>query len=447
MNTELIAYDQIVKVIGRHFDFMYYIDLETDEFCEVIPARNQTTGIPSQGNDFFSFVRENAPKVIHPDDLEEILRIHDKETLMELLSHSGSYSNICRLLVNGKIIHVRHLNILCEDKKHAIFCMEDIEKEYQEKEEQKKNLVSAQHFARRDGLTGVKNKNAFSEETQEIDKKIKAGAHGCRFGVVICDINDLKLINDTRGHSVGDESIQRTSNMICGIFKHSPVFRIGGDEFAVLLHGSDYVNRDSLMEQLHEENLQNKRSRSAPEIARGMTVFDPDTDHCFGDVFDRADHLMYENKNTLKAEKLVTCFREMDQIDRPIPPERKRLLDGMFDALLTVSGGGYVFVNDMRYDFSKWALSLVDDFGIESEYMYHADEIWTDYIHPDDLTVYRDAVDAVLRGDAELRSIYYRARKADGTYVMITTRGFVLNDSEGNPEYFGGIMLPQNENL
>lgn len=75
--------------------------------------------------------------------------------------------------------------------------------------------------------------------------------------------------------------------------------------------------------------------------------------------------------------------------------------------------------------------------------MYHADKIWLEHIHPDGVEVYKAAVDAVLCGNAELRSIYYRARKADGTYTVITTKGFVLSDKDGNPEYFGGIMLPQ----
>jgi hypothetical protein len=96
----------------------------------------------------------------------------------------------------------------------------------------------------------------------------------------------------------------------------------------------------------------------------------------------------------------------------------------------------------MKYDYSRWALSLVDDFGLESEYMYHAGDIWLNYIHPDDVNVYKDAVNAVLSGNAELRLIYYRARKADGSYALLTTRGFVLKDKEGKPEYFGGIMIP-----
>ena len=106
-------------------------------------------------------------------------------------------------------------------------------------------------------------------------------------------------------------------------------------------------------------------------------------------------------------------------------------------------GEGYVYINDMKYDFSRWSLSLIDDFGMESEYMYHADQIWQDYVHPDDIPAYREAVDAVLCGNAEVHQVFYRARRADGNYVLLTTRGFVLSDADGEPEYFGGIIIQQ----
>ena len=97
----------------------------------------------------------------------------------------------------------------------------------------------------------------------------------------------------------------------------------------------------------------------------------------------------------------------------------------------------------MRYDFSRWSLSLVNDFGMKSEYMYHADSVWQEYIHPEDVEAYRKAVDAVICSDSDVQSLYYRACKADGTYVLLSTRGFVLNDSKGKPDYFGGIIIPQ----
>ena len=83
------------------------------------------------------------------------------------------------------------------------------------------------------------------------------------------------------------------------------------------------------------------------------------------------------------------------------------------------------------------------DFGLDSEYMYNVEQIWGKYIHPDDLGRYQEAIDAVLKGDSVLYSISYRARKADGTYVILKPRGFILNDDDGNPEYFGGIIIPQ----
>lgn len=52
-------------------------------------------------------------------------------------------------------------------------------------------------------------------------------------------------------------------------------------------------------------------------------------------------------------------------------------------------------------------------------------------------------VDIVLSGNAEVIPIHYRAKKADGTYVVCSTRGFVLSDKNGNPEYFGGIIIPE----
>ncbi|MCR4786466.1 MAG: diguanylate cyclase [Lachnospiraceae bacterium] len=387
--------------------------------------------------------RKNAGKVVHPDDLDLILRIHEKDEILRILSKDPIYSVGVRLVIGGKVIHVHHIHIICADRKHFLFCMENVDDEFRKTEEQKENLRYAELMARLDELTGVRNHKAFTEETQVMDLKIKSDAEPPRFGVVMCDVNDLKLINDTRGHSFGDEAIQHTSHMICEIYKHSPVFRIGGDEFAVILTGSDYEKRESLLEKIKEESLANKRSRSGPTVACGMAVFDPGSDNEFSDVFERADNLMYKNKKELKTDFAVEGYQKMEGIEEPIPDDRKRLLDRLFGALLTVSGGGYVYLNDMRYDYSRWALSLIDDFGLRSEYMYHADNIWLDYIHPDDIDVYKEAVEAVLRGDAELRPIYYRAKKSNGKYVLLRTRGFVLNDLEGKPEYFGGIILPQ----
>ena len=298
-------------------------------------------------------------------------------------------------------------------------------------------------MARFDELTGVRNKNAFKEFSESIELKLKENNKDYHFGIVMCDMNDLKIMNDTRGHNFGDEAIQRTSRMICEIFAHSPVFRIGGDEFVIILTDIDYDNRESLIENLKEESFLNKRSRSGPVVACGMAVYEADKNDDFAKVFERADKAMYENKKEVKSLKLKQDFKDIDLIEKEITPERKRSLDSLFGALCTVSGDGYVYLNDMRYDFSRWSLPLVDDFGMKSEYMYHADKLWQEKLHPEDLKAYRDAIDSVLCGTTDMiKPLTYRAQRADGTYALLTTRGFILSDSQGKADYFGGIIIP-----
>ena len=444
MTFDKNAFNLIATSLSKHYDSIYFVDLESGEFEEFVHSEKlEKLNIPTKGGDFFKTASANAARCVHPDDLELVLCLHNQETVKEFLSKTSYYSIICRTIIDGKIYHFRHVFMKCEDNRHILCAMENIEAEFQAKEEQERSLRTAEQMARRDELTGIKNKNAFTEFTERLDSEIKIGTKQLQFAVLVCDLNDLKKINDTRGHSFGDEAIQRTSRMICDIFKHSPVFRIGGDEFAALLTDKDFERRSQLLKELKNESFENLRSRTGPIVACGLGVYNPKTDKSFETVFKRADTEMYENKKEVKSKNIVDSFRKMEEIQKTIPPERKHLLDGFFGAMATIAGGAYLYLNDMRYDFSRWSLPLINDFDMESEYMYHADQIWENYVHPDDIKAYKDAVDAVLNGNAEVKSIYYRARKPDGSYVALTTRGFVLCDSDGKPEYFGGIIIPQ----
>ncbi len=437
------VYNQIALSLARRYDCVYYVDIDTGNYMQYLDVMDvKNSDVPRYGEHFFEDAVKNADKFIHPDDLDLIMDFFDSKKLRKNLADTGSYSFAFRAVLDGSIVHMRHIATLSEDGNHAICCLENVEEEFRKREEQKKNLKSAEMMARSDALTGVKNRTAFSEAIETINQDTEAGAVD-HYGVVMCDINDLKKINDTTGHAFGNEAIQSASRLICDVYKHSPVFRIGGDEFVIILKGADYENRDQLLKALMHEAEVNQQLRTGPVMAAGMSVYEKGDK--FSEVLERADILMYENKNELKAAGIVRGFRDMDKIEEPIPDERRRLLDGFFGAMYTVSGGGYLYLNDMRYDFSRWSLTLVDDFALDSEYLYHADRMWQDYIHPDDIKAYRAAVDAVLNGTSDLRPIHYRARRKDGTYVLLTTKGFVLCDSSGRPEYFGGIIIRDTE--
>jgi diguanylate cyclase (GGDEF)-like protein len=101
--------------------------------------------------------------------------------------------------------------------------------------------------------------------------------------------------------------IKTASELICGVFKRSPVFRIGGDEFAVVLENEDYQNRKELTglfdKKAEEIRASTENKWEQVSVALGMAEYDPQSDTSVDDVIHRADKTMYENKRTNKERK------------------------------------------------------------------------------------------------------------------------------------------------
>ena len=165
--------------------------------------------------------------------------------------------------------------------------------------QQEQELGVAKQMAYTDSLTGVKNTHAYVEKEAQVDQRI-AEREIEEFGVVVFDVNDLKTVNDTKGHEAGDEYIREACHIICVTFKHSPVFRIGGDEFVAFLEGEDFRNRKELLSAFETQIEENLHSGKVV-IASGLAVFRPGYDNSYRRVFERADQRMYDRKGSLKA--------------------------------------------------------------------------------------------------------------------------------------------------
>ena len=156
-----------------------------------------------------------------------------------------------------------------------------------------------------DPLTGVKSKTAYKEEVHKIEAGIQSGM--VQFGLVIFDLNNLKQMNDTYGHEAGDAYIKNACRLICTTYKHSPVFRIGGDEFAAILRGQDLLKAEKLMHTFYDRmsniNKNAEKAYDKVSVAAGMAVFKEEQDRDFPSVFKRADENMYKNKSSIKAGK------------------------------------------------------------------------------------------------------------------------------------------------
>lgn len=155
-----------------------------------------------------------------------------------------------------------------------------------------------------DALTHVKNKGAFSAAVDEIQGQLKSSHGQMAFAIGVFDCDDLKQINDQFGHDKGDEYLKAASRVICRVFQHSPVFRIGGDEFSVILRGEDYQNREALVRQLERAKAEivaaTENKWEQVHVSMGIAIYDPQNDRTVNDVARRADEIMYENKRNRK---------------------------------------------------------------------------------------------------------------------------------------------------
>ena len=162
-------------------------------------------------------------------------------------------------------------------------------------------LDNARTLAYQDALTGVKSKVAYLEFEDNKNRAIREGLKPA-FAVAVFDINGLKEVNDTLGHEKGDELIISACSVICRHFKHSPIFRIGGDEFVALLEGEDYQNRTALISSFNAK-MDTPESPDQVIIAMGVSEYRDGEDDSLNTVFVRADTRMYERKHELKSKK------------------------------------------------------------------------------------------------------------------------------------------------
>lgn len=162
-------------------------------------------------------------------------------------------------------------------------------------------------LAYRDSLTGLRNSTSFWAWVEDFDAKI--GDTITNFGVMMLDLNYLKQTNDTYGHDMGNQLIVAAARIISEVFKRSPVFRVGGDEFIVILCDADlrdYADLIDLMDRRSKETVLKADDTRIPiSIAHGIAFYHTGQDTNFMSVFNRADTDMYCNKRIMKDKEKV----------------------------------------------------------------------------------------------------------------------------------------------
>ena len=298
---EQTAYSRINALTGDYL-YVYIVDPKTGRYREVHASQGYGSfGQAKEGEDFFTAVREAAKQFSHPDDLNRFLSTFTPENVMAEIKRRGIFTVSYRLLQEGQPLYVQLKAAMVEEKEGArlIAGINDIDAQVRQEEEYVKRMALARINVNVDPLTGVKNRHAYLELEKRLNGQIeKHQAPAC--AIVLLDLNDLKKINDTSGHNAGDQYIRDACKFICDTFKHSPVFRVGGDEFVVISQGDDYDRIDELVEQMDRHNRQ-ALENGGIVIACGMAKYQGEP--CVAALYEQADRKMYENKSALKAKK------------------------------------------------------------------------------------------------------------------------------------------------
>lgn len=237
--------------------------------------------------------------------------VHPINLLSKAATHYGTHTSDEKTTFESLEIHTGDE---VESLYHSMVQMErDIETHIDDLIEANTQLVTTRleaqrmnELANKDALTGIRNKMAYEQEKLRVVQALEEG--DTKFGVVMVDLNDLKHINDTYGHDCGDVSIVLLSTAICETFEHSPVFRVGGDEFVAIVRGKDYLAIETLYASFKDKMAASKADESREPWERisaaiGYALFNPLIDHGFDDVFKRADRNMYDDKVHMKSEQ------------------------------------------------------------------------------------------------------------------------------------------------
>ncbi len=158
--------------------------------------------------------------------------------------------------------------------------------------------IHYRQLAYRDPLTNCRNRIAYEADIEKIDTRRN-------ITIFMADMNNMKEINDTYGHQIGDEVIVLCSQCLLKIFGPC-VYRIGGDEYLCIEYDLTQEDIDHMIAAFYKEcDKTNEDIDYKFVLSIGYATFDPSVDRKIHDTIKRADAMMYKVKERMKKEKLL----------------------------------------------------------------------------------------------------------------------------------------------
>ena len=280
-------------------------------FSESMISRYKLTIVPTGSSINLSFSVGRSSRELYAilDKIENVVSNEDMDFILASYMYSSSRTSLIQFLGEHWIAVLLVVSIIFAGFLFLLFRKLKAEKQVNEQQKQieealrrelnqQKKLQFVTQKAYTDPLTGVKSKQSYVEAEERMNRRMTEKSVSA-FRIVVFDLNGLKVVNDTQGHQAGDQYIKDACRIICVTFKHSPVYRIGGDEFVAIMEGEDYDNRDTLLTSF-EKKMDDNLAQGKVNIAHGWSDYSPETDNTFREIFERADEKMYERKKQMK---------------------------------------------------------------------------------------------------------------------------------------------------
>ena len=319
----------------------------------------------------------------------------------------------------------------------------------------KQKVIYLQKIANMDMLTEAMNRNAYEDMVKYLDEgDIKLRTTG----VVLFDLDNLKVINDNFGHEKGDEALKLCYQCISQAFQNvKNCFRIGGDEFAYVYHSDE---KDMIPERLKALELILKKTAETNKLeyplsmSAGYAYYQPDIDFDFKDIVRRSDTMLYRQKRRKKmaqSTSLDKLFSHMEkqpaeEITDEVIQQEKKFQSMSVDELCSVidllgpTTDNYPYVVDFRSDFYYIANQALERFCIPKNGFHNVISKHKEFVYAPDYEKLKAEFDDLLKTDRCTHSMEYRWLDLKKMPVWIHCKGYLIRDDNMKPLYMIGCI-------
>ncbi len=409
------------EMLNRVNARIYITDAETDEIVYLNDALRQIVGLKQpEGSICWKIFGNGREGRCRSCPMERLLQAGDGavcQTRVRSMVNGHVYQNYDSLIQwQGKKYHIRHsVDITAQ-------------------------LQLSQH-AGIDELTGVMDRGAGKEKMRLAVET--ARKEGRALVAALLDADNLRQINEYFGMEAGDQLlIHLVDGLKAQIQKPDFLFRVSGDEFALVSQSMDEREVSKLLEEIRKEQSQRWREQELPcelSFSYGLYTVWPDESLAVNGILAKADERMYVQKLRRRKSRMLKYqenpFRHEDSQAETFEYDSTLL----YDALIN-STDDFIYICNMKTGVFRYSPAQAYLFDLPGEIVENPLPIWKKIVHPDDWARFYKSNMEIGENRMDYHSVEFRAKNRNGEYQWLRCRGQLMRDEFGEPSMFTGIM-------